>query len=324
MVALEAFTTAPTINQTFADDVRKGLSDSPKRLSSKYFYNKRGDALFQQIMAMPEYYPTDCEFEIFSTYKEALRQELGNQQFQLIELGAGDGTKTKVLLEHFLAQNSNFSYAPIDISGNVLEQLEDDLSILWPELPVQTVAAEYVKGLEQLSESEARKLVLFLGGNIGNMQPKAANDFLRQLSNRLQPGDLILIGFDLQKDPNVILNAYNDPTGITAQFNLNLLTRINDELGGNFDIDCFQHWATYNPTTGATESYLISTCDQKVHIDALNKIVDFRAWEAMHMELSLKYNLPQINELAQASGFAVKQNYQDEKRYFVDSLWEVQ
>ncbi|MEM1325155.1 MAG: L-histidine N(alpha)-methyltransferase [Bacteroidota bacterium] len=319
MVAPEAF----TIDATFANDVKVGLSDTPKRLSSKYFYDKKGDALFQQIMAMPEYYPTDCEFEIFSTYKEQLRGELGGQPFQLIELGAGDGMKTKVLLKHFLAKDSDFSYAPIDISGNVLEQLESDLAVLWPELPVQTVAAEYFKGLEQLSENDERKLVLFLGGNIGNMQSDEARSFLKQLANRLNPGDLILIGFDLQKDPEIVLEAYNDSTGITAQFNLNLLDRINEELGGDFDVNCFRHWATYDPITGETESYLISTCAQEVYIESLGQTFQFRAWEAVHTELSLKYNLPQISNLAAASGFQVKKNYMDDRNYFVDSLWEV-
>lgn len=311
------------VDSTFAKDVREGLESSPKRISSKYFYDEKGDALFQQIMQLEEYYPTDCEFEIFEAHKEELKRDVGAERFQLIELGAGDGTKTKILIDHFLRTNTDFSYAPIDISKSVLTHLERDLAQRWPQLSVTTVANEYFGGLERLAANNERKLVLFLGGNIGNMTQEEAQSFLESLGQHLQTGDLILIGFDLQKDPQTIINAYSDSKGITAQFNLNLLNRINNELGGNFQLDCFQHWATYNPVSGATESHLISTCEQEVFIEALDESFHFDAWEAMHTELSLKYNLPQIEALAESCGFAPKQIYTDDRSYFVDVLWEV-
>ncbi|MEM8527145.1 MAG: L-histidine N(alpha)-methyltransferase [Bacteroidota bacterium] len=313
----------PIINTVFAEDVKKGLSSKPKSLSSKYFYDAKGDQLFQQIMAMPEYYLTNSEFEIFSTHKEALRKAFGSATFNLVELGAGDGTKTKILLEHFLAKESDFYYSPIDISGNVLEHLKTDLSVLWPDLEVNSVAAEYFKGLAQLSKNADRKVVLFLGGNIGNMSLKEAQSFLTSMRQNLNKGDLVLIGFDLKKDPQTILDAYNDPAGITSAFNLNLLKRMNRELGANFQIEQFKHWETYHPITGATESFIVSKKEQSVFIEALECAFHFEAWEAMKVELSQKYSLSEIDDLAEKTGFTPLRQFFDEKEYFVDALWEV-
>jgi len=315
--------TLPMINTTFAKDIEKGLQSKPKFLSSKYFYDAKGDELFQRIMAMPEYYLTNSEFEIFSTYKEQLRKAFGNSTFNLVELGAGDGTKTKILLEHFVNQNSDFYYSPIDISANVLEHLKTDLSVLLPNLKVNSLAAEYFKGLAQLSEDSDRKVVLFLGGNIGNMSIPEAKVFLSTMSQNLNNGDLVLIGFDLKKDPQTILDAYNDPTGITSAFNLNLLERINRELDANFQIDQFKHWENYHPITGATESFIVSKQQQDVYIEALEQSFYFEAWEAIKVELSQKYSLIEIKELAEATGFTSIHQFSDEKQYFVDALWEV-
>ncbi|MFK7931894.1 MAG: L-histidine N(alpha)-methyltransferase, partial [Saprospiraceae bacterium] len=183
----------PAINTTFANDIAAGLSQSPKKLSSKYFYDQRGDALFQQIMAMPEYYLTNCEYDIFAQQKGDILQAIGKERFSLIELGAGDGTKTKVLLEYFLEQQADFQYAPIDISQNALDLLEDDLNIRWPELPVAPLQGDYFEVLESLSDpSFGRKVVLFLGSNIGNFEPADAERFLAALADKLNPNDLLL------------------------------------------------------------------------------------------------------------------------------------
>lgn len=312
----------PTINQTFANDIAEGLNKSPKKLSSKYFYDQRGDALFQQIMAMPEYYLTNCEYDIFAQQKADILQAIGDERFSLIELGAGDGTKTKVLLEYFLEQAADFQYAPIDISQNALDLLADDLHTLWPELPVAPLQGDYFEVLESLNDpSFGRKVILFLGSNIGNFEPAEAQRFLAALAKKLNPNDLILIGVDLKKDPQTILDAYNDAAGITEAFNLNLLQRINDELGGNFVIDQFKHWETYNPLTGATRSYIISKKAQTVEIAALNQTFHFDAWEAIDMELSQKYSLTELEQLAQQAGFQVARHFTDAQNYFVDSLW---
>ncbi len=320
-------TTTEVLNDTFATDVAEGLSSSPKFLSSKYFYDEKGDAIFQQIMNMPSYYLTRSEYEIFDTHKNALLSLFGAQQrpFHLIEFGAGDGYKTKVLLEHFLNQKADFRYLPIDISENVLNVLSNDLQMKFPQLEVEPLANEYFEALNILNEQKRteRKVILFLGSNIGNFLHEEAIEFLRQMRVHLQSGDLLLIGFDLKKDPQIILDAYNDQEGITRDFNLNLLDRINAEFDGNFDTNKFMHSPTYNPLTGATKSYLVSTEDQEVTLERLGKTFSFEAWEAIDMEISQKYSLSTIKHLASEAGFEVNSHFFDKNRNFVDSVWEV-
>lgn len=309
-------------DRTFAKDIAEGLERTPKKLSSKYFYDAKGDKLFQDIMNMPEYYLTNCEYDIFTTQKENILKELGKEHFSLIELGAGDGTKTKVLLAHFLAQNADFQYAPIDISQNALDLLEADLENLYPKLNVSTLQGDYFEVLESLNApSYGRKVVLFLGSNIGNFLPEDAERFLMALGETLDKGDMLLLGVDLKKDPQLIWDAYNDKAGITADFNLNLLERMNRELGADFVLKNFKHWETYNPLTGATKSYIVSKKKQKVHIEALNKIYYFAEWEAIDVELSQKYSVPELEDLAKQTGFEVVKHFFDKKQYFVDSLW---
>jgi len=309
------------LTDSFLTDVIAGLSQTPKKLSSKYFYDANGDKLFQDIMNMPEYYLTNCEYDIFETHKQNLLSLIGEEPFDLIELGAGDGTKTKVLLQHFLSQQADFQYLPIDISKEGLENLEKDLKVNLPELCVKGLSGDYFEMLEQLSASSGvRKVILFIGANIGNMTRAQAADFLQHLNQTMITGDLLLIGFDLKKDPNIILNAYNDSAGVTAAFNLNLLSRINRELGADFAINNFRHWETYNPATGETKSYLVSTQKQAVHLQ--NETFHFDAWEAIDVELSLKYSLSDIENLAEKSAFKVVQHFFDSNHYFVDTIWQ--
>lgn len=303
-------------------DVARGLATKPKYISSRYFYDDRGDKLFQQIMNMPEYYPTACEFEIFETYKDDLLQYLPHQEWDLVELGAGDGRKTKVLLKHFLQQQSNFAYFPIDISGAVLHHLKQDLAKALPYLPVKTLNYEYFNALEQLNQMDKNpRLVLFLGGNIGNFKPAEAQRFYQSLFDVLRPGDLLLNGIDLRKNPLTILSAYNDKGGVTRAFNLNLLARFNRELGADFKVENFQHYPTYNPVTGETLSYLMSTCNQDVRIEKLNQTFHFEANEPIHTEVSQKYSFQEIENLAQHAGFEVLHHFTDAKDWFADSLW---
>ncbi len=310
---------------TFAEDVRAGLLQTPKTLPSKYFYDEQGDKLFQTIMGLGEYYLTRCEFEIFSEQKEAiLKSFLGDDEaFRLVELGAGDGTKTKILMSHFLEAGADFTYNPIDISQNVLEQLEADLGNTVPDLKVEPIQGDYFDALEELNRNHSLKeVVLFLGSNIGNFSNEGAEQFLSKLGNSLSEGDLLLIGFDLMKNPQTILNAYNDKLGVTKEFNLNLLTRMNNELGANFDIEKFRHFPTYDPITGETRSHLISTVDQEVYIEVLDTTFRFDAWEAIHTEVSQKYSPKMIENFAQKAGFRIVENFTDECNYYVDSLWE--
>lgn len=316
-----AHTTAPLLT-TFALDVQKGLSQTPKRLPSKYFYDARGDELFQRIMQMPEYYLTDCEKAIFESQKADILAAIGHQQFELLELGAGDCYKTKVLLRHFLKAGVSFSYQPVDISANVLEQLQVTLNDELPNLEVSPLVGDYFKVLHELgSDNAVPKVVLFLGANIGNYTPKAALSFLKQLHAALSPGDLLLIGIDLKKDPATILQAYNDPNGITAAFNLNLLTRMNRELGADFDLEQYRHWETYNPVSGATRSFIVSEREQEVYVEALEQYFGFDAWEAIEVELSQKYSVSEVESLLQEAGFSLKRHFTDAEGCFLNTLW---
>lgn len=309
----------------FAEDVQHGLSATPKFLSSKYFYDDEGSRLFQEIMKLPEYYLTRAEFEIFSTEtKEIFAAFAGqNKSFDLIELGAGDGTKTAVLVDYFLRQNADFTYSPIDISGEALDLLSAKFKKEFPRLSMQAQNGDYFTILETLkTASERPKIILFLGSNIGNFSQADAEDFFKNLRAVMNENDLLFIGFDLQKDPRVILRAYDDERGVTAEFNLNLLRRINRELGANFDLEKFSHYAVYRPTECAARSFLISRAAQSVDIAALNQTFHFKAWEPIFMEISQKYSLEMIEDLAAASGFQVSRNFFDSRKYFVDSLWQ--
>lgn len=309
---------------TFARDVEKGLSSNPKTLPSKYFYDETGDSLFQQIMDLDEYYLTRSEFEILDTYKSEMLEIFDpSHLFDLVELGAGDGFKTKILIEHFLKQKVAFKYVPVDISSNVLQILEKDLRDSFSDLDMECIQDDYFHALDKLQHTDnARKIILFLGSNIGNLTDSAALGFLKKLRDFMNPHDLLLIGMDLKKDPQVILNAYSDSKGITRKFNLNLLTRINNELGGDFDVSAFHHYATYNPATGITASYLVSTEDQLVKISSIDASFHFRRWEPIHTEISRKYDLHEVSNFCETAGFRLIGNFQDSKNYFVDSVWE--
>lgn len=314
-----------TINKAFADEVREGLSASQKFLSSKYFYDATGDELFQKIMGLPEYYLTRAEFEIIDRYKKDVLSPLleRREHFNLIEMGAGDGLKTRILLRHLYENQIPFTYYPIDISSNVLNQLQETLREELPGLSVKAIQGTYHEALEARAwDRERPSLMLFLGSNIGNFLEGEAMGLLEELSKALRPGEMLLAGFDLKKDPEVILKAYNDSQGVTSDFNLNLLRRINRELGGNFDPLKFKHWPVYNPATGECKSYLVSMEQQTVKIAQLDAEFHFEQYEAVFTEVSKKYSLSELEEYAKEQGFEVKENFLDGKGYFTDSLWK--
>ncbi len=309
-------------DKDFLTDVLEGLSDSPKRLQSKYFYDQKGDALFQQIMDCPEYYLSRCEAEIFQNQASGMTRFLRSayKSFDLIELGAGDGTKSQYLLQSLVNHRMDFSYLPIDISGNILSELLARLQTHIPDLDVAAFEGDYFDMLSQATRfSDRPKVVMLLGANIGNMAPAEAQLFCENMRKMLKPGDLALIGFDLKKHPQIILDAYNDRGGITSKFNLNLLTRINRQLHGNFNPDQFVHYQSYDPGTGACKSYLVSLREQVVTI--ADHSISFARDETIFMEVSQKYTLPQIDILAQNAGFEAVYRCQDSKEWFIDDFW---
>lgn len=309
---------------SFAEDVDKGLSSDPKFLSSKYFYDDEGSRLFQEIMKLPEYYLTRSETEIFTEQSDAILEAFGadGAGFDLIELGAGDGKKTAILVEHFLAKGEDLNFVPIDISAEAIDSLTERFRRRFPSLDINAEVGDYFETLETFRErSDRRKIILFLGSNIGNFSKSQAVDFFSRLRTVVNDDDRILIGFDLHKNPRTILNAYDDSLGVTPRFNLNLLRRINRELGGNFDPEKFVHYASYHPLEHAARSFLISEEDQTVRIEALGKEFHFRQWEPIFMEISQKYDLPMIAELAEESGFEIVKNFYDSNRFYTDSMW---
>ncbi|HMH24002.1 MAG TPA: L-histidine N(alpha)-methyltransferase [Puia sp.] len=308
----------------FYKDVMNGLRATNKYLQSKYFYDEAGDKLFQQIMACPEYYPTRCEMEILQHQSGQMASLFtrNSEPFDLVELGPGDATKSYYLLRELLKSNAEFTYYPIDISSHVIGGLEDRLPVNLPGLKLHGLNGEYLDRMERLNTfSNNRKIVLFMGANIGNMTIPQATVFCKQLHERMQPGDLLLTGFDLKKHPKIILDAYNDKQGITRSFNLNLLRRINHELGADFDMEQFEHYPVYDPGSGACKSYLISRIGQTVHLGH-GESIDFGADEPIFMEISQKYSLGETDNMAGQSGFRPLHYFHDAKKWFADILWE--
>jgi len=308
----------------FARDVLLGLSRRPKSLSSAYFYDDRGSRLFEEITRLEEYYLTRCEHEILEAHAGTIGGSLAQGPFRILEIGAGDGQKTETLLRRFLDLQLEFEYVPVDICHRSIVDLIAKLrrTIQVGSFRVRGIVAEYQEALSVLREhAPMRNLVLFLGSSIGNFGHAQARRFLRGLRRSLQPGDLALIGFDLKKDPKLLGQAYDDSQGVTREFNLNLLDRINRELGGRFERKRFAHHALYNVSQECMESWLVSREKQSIPIDALQRSFTFEAWEGMRLECSYKYDPALIESLALSSGFHVSRHLYDRRQWFVDSLW---
>ena len=326
-LAVTNHTELPDPNTFLRQHVREGLSRPFKTLSSMYFYDDEGSRLFQQIMALPEYYPTRTEFGLLTHHRAAISQALRPQDpaepFFLLELGAGDGLKTKILLRELLETGTNFTYVPVDISAAALDGLAASLRAELPDLRVEPVVADYADALRLMAGRPGRKAVLFLGSNIGNFLPADRHRFLLNLAQPLTPDDRLLIGFDLQKDPRQIRAAYDDTQGVTAAFNFNLLHRLNRELGADFDLDHWQHYTDYDPLNGAVRSFLVSTRAQTVQFKQPDWSVDFRAWEMIHTENSYKFTQTGITQLAEEAGLQVANFFTDEQDFFADVVLRI-
>ena len=310
-------------NSEFGKDVIKGLNATPKRLSSKYFYDDHGSRIFQEIMEMPEYYLTNAEFDILKFQAEGITSALDfGGEFSVIELGAGDGKKTFELLNYMVSQGHIVHYRPVDISAEAIKLLEKDLGPRLPQLKIESLVGDYFRVLGALPKREKPALFLFLGSNIGNYEKAEAVALLKKFGDFLEPGDKMMVGFDIIKNPRLILGAYDDPHGITRKFNFNLLARMNSELGTDFDVDKFEFFPYYNPNNGELRSCMVSLEVQVVSSDFLGQCFNFKANELIHTELSKKYSLSEISTLAQDSGYRFKQNFLDDDSLFADSLWE--
>ena len=302
-----------------------GLNGSEKSIPSRFLYDQIGDALFQEIMALPEYYLTRTEFDLLTEHAASILSFVdANKSLQLIELGAGDGIKTKILLRKLLEMKTEVEYLPIDISGNALDSLKNSVLQEFPGLKIFPQQAEYFEALEILKvKTLKQKLVLFLGSNIGNMTLEEMQVFLKQINQNLNKGEYVLIGFDLVKAPETILAAYNDKAGVTKEFNLNLLRRMNRELGANFDLNKWKHAPIFDEKQQAALSFLESTEQQTIHFEELSLNVEFKAGEKISTERSQKFTVSQIREYAQLAGFEEVMNFKSLDFEYVCALWKV-
>ncbi len=314
-----------SIVSDFAEHVSEGLTTPLAHLSSRFIYDEQGSKLFQQIMGLESYYLTNCEYEILEQSASTLRDRFSNQgkeRFELVELGAGDGLKTKLLLQDFVANKTDFSYRPVDISSDILVELEADLSKQLPTLEVEPLHASYMEALDALQDTPGvRRVILFLGSNIGNFSLAEAKVFVGQISQRMRTGDYFLLGIDLRKNPRTILAAYDDELNVTAKFNLNLLARINRELGGNFNLDAWSFYPLYNPETGEVRSYLYPLSDQHVSIPTLNIERTFTVGEVIHTEVSRKYSKAELGILGTSYGLERVEMLHDKRGYFADVIY---
>jgi L-histidine Nalpha-methyltransferase len=310
------------INQDhFAHDVRLGLIARPKTLAPKYFYDALGSQLFEAICLLPEYYLTRSETEIFANHASEIVAKLPGP-LTIAELGSGSSFKTRLLIEAILKRQNQLHYQPIDISSTILEQSAIMLLGYYQNLRITAQSADYTRGLHSILRNKGeRLLILFLGSNIGNYKPDEALNLLRDIRHSVDNGDGLLLGADLKKSTAVLELAYDDLLGVTRAFNLNLLLRINRELGGNFDLTRFAHRATYNKELGCIETHLISRSAQKVIITALELQVDFFEGETIHTESSYKYDLSQLKALAEKSGFESTWTWLDKDERFSCNLW---
>ena len=309
--------------EQFKKDVELGLEKCPKQISSKYFYDKKGDELFVKIMQLPEYYLTRAELEIFREKTHDIIEALclkKENYFELIELGAGDGTKTKELLRELQKSDFNFDYIPVDISINALKQLEKSLAEKIPNLNVKKQQGDYFEVLATLKKSPHPKVVLFLGSNIGNLPDNLAAKFIYQLGSNLKLDDKLFLGVDLIKPTKVVLPAYNDAQGITRDFNLNLLRRMNRELEANFDLETFDHVPEYTEEEGIAKSFIESSIDQSITIKKIGKTYFFKKGERIHTEISRKYNDRIINKIIANTDFKLTGKLMDSQKYFADYI----
>jgi L-histidine Nalpha-methyltransferase len=303
-----------------AEDVRKGLAAQPKRFLPKYFYDELGSQLFEAICLLPEYYLTRAENEIFQRYAGEIAGSVDGH-VTLVEMGSGSASKTRAIIEALLRRQSGLLFMPVDISASALESSSRILLQSYPPLKIEAYAADYFAGLAELGKKpRQRTLALFLGSNISNFDLEEALRFLRALRSVLRTGDALLLGADLKKDPAILEAAYNDSLGVTSAFNLNVLARINRELGGSFDLRAFRHHAFYNEPMGRIEIYIQSLADQTVRIEKLDLEVEFAAGELIHTENSYKYDLAGIARLARETGFECSRTWLDSQERFSSNL----
>lgn len=316
---------APAPDDDFARDVRIGLTAARKWLPPRWFYDDLGSSLFDTICFLPEYYVMRAEAEALTAHRSEIAAAFG-APLRLVELGSGAARKTRILFDSITRRQRDLEYVPVDVDDSMLERVGRDLLREYDAMRVIAVRSDFRRPsvpLSLLPRTRSRTVVLFLGSTIGNLSPDEAAAMLRDLRSSLSPGDALFLGADLRKDRSVLEPAYNDALGVTAAFNLNLLGRINRELGGTFDLSAFQHLAFYDEEHGRIEMHLVSRRAQRASIAALELEIDFAEGEAIHTESSYKHDASTLHALARAADFRIENTWYDSRRWFADVLMTV-
>lgn len=305
-----------------AEHVRHGLSAPQKALSSAWFYDEEGSRLFQRIMALPEYYLTRLEHQLLRERADELVRWIDpdGQPLDLVELGSGDGEKSVSLCRALQERDVDCIYRPMDVSSHALAELSRRFSRHLPRMALEPLLGNYFDRWPERNAAR-RQVVMLLGSNLGNLDDNGAVGLLRRIHARQHPGDFLVLGLDLVKDPHVLRAAYDDTQGVTAAFNLNLLCRLNRELDMNFDLAKFSHYASYCPLQAAARSFLVSDSDQIVSCGALDREFAFRAGETIHTEQSQKYTVSAIENLAGRSGFVGTGLLTDARAWYALAIW---
>ena len=310
-------------DRAFLDEVRSGLARRPPSLPSRWFYDARGSRLFQWITNLPGYYLTRVEREILSAHAGDVAAPFAGRPCTVVDLGAGDGHKTALLLRALAGAVPALAYAPVDVSRAALDEACARAVEAVPGVAARPVQASWTAALRRLGRSgpDEARLVLFLGSSIGNLEHAEARALLRGLRRALRPGDHLLVGFDMVKPLEVLRAAYDDPQGVTRAFNLNLLARMNRELGADVDVGAFRHVATWDPGRPAMESWLEPARAQEIHLGG--RAFHLAAGQRIHTEISCKYTSAQIDDFAEQAGFEEVVRFSDRRGWFVDALWRV-
>ena len=305
----------PKVSSPARSDVVEGLTQTPKYLSPHYLYDDRGSELFEEICELPEYYVTRTETAILQNCAAEIAEITGVSE--LIELGSGSSTKTRILLDAYQKLGQQVHYLPVDVSAGILETSARQLLVDYPSLQVHALAGTYEQALGELQPSELpSRTIAFIGSTLGNLNPQKCDDILSRITAALQLGEYFLLGIDLQKPKHILEAAYNDSAGVTAAFNLNILNHLNRRFDGDFDVSKFELWAFYNETKHQIEMHLRSHEAQTVELRTLNLKINFEKGETINTEISRKFDINAIQELLKNKGFIPQKVWTDDNQWF--------